>query len=71
MLVIDIIREKATETVRPFNDNLQVKATSIEAVRTEFYRRYVAEPAAKRQAFHRAINDRKFIGQRDGKCWLV
>ena len=71
MLVIDIIREKATETVRPFNDNLQVKAASIEAVRDEFYRRYVAEPAAKRQAFHRAINSRNSIGQRDGKCWLI
>ena len=70
-LTVDIIREMASEPVRPFSDNLQVKVANVEAVREEFCRRYVAEPAAKRQAWRRAINDRTFIGHRDGKCWLV
>lgn len=70
-LAIDIIREKAAEMIRPFNDNLQVKAASVEIVRDEFFRRRVGEPAAKRQAWHRAMNDRNVIGQRDGKCWVT
>jgi hypothetical protein len=26
---------------------------------------------ARCKAWRRAINDRKFIGQRHGKCWLI
>ncbi len=70
-LTVDIINEVAHATLRPFNDNLTVRAANIETVREEFYRRYVAEPDAKRQAWHRAINDRTFVGHRDGKCWLT
>jgi hypothetical protein len=70
-LAIDIIREFAHESVRPWNDGPQVQAANVEAVRIEFDRRYVGEPATKRQAWRRAMNDRQFIAQRDGKCWLV
>jgi hypothetical protein len=69
-LAIDII-QFAHETIRPWNDNLQVQAANVEAVRIEFDRRYVGEPAAKRQAWRRAMNDRQFIAHRDGKCWPV
>jgi AAA domain len=70
-LAIDIIRELAHETIRPWNDGPQVQAADVEAVRKEFDRRYVGKPAAKRQAWKRAMNDRQFIGQRDGKCWII
>jgi hypothetical protein len=70
-LAIDIIGEMAVETIRPFNDNLQVKAAKVDAVRDEFNRRWVGEPTAQRQAWRRVINNRDHIAQRDGKCWLI
>jgi hypothetical protein len=70
-LLIDIIREFAVETIRPWND-LQVEAASVEAVRLEFYRRWTNESAdAKKHAFNRAINTPRVIGVRDGKCWII
>ncbi len=70
-LIVDIIRDTAAETVQPFDDNLVVRAANTDQVRVEFFRRYVAEPDAQRQAFYRAINTRSIIAQRDGKCWIV
>src|SRR5262249_29958433 len=70
-LVMKIITDFATEKARPFADGPEVPCANTEAVRIEFHKRWVGEPDAKRQAWGRAINSHRNIGQRDGKCWII
>jgi hypothetical protein len=70
-VLVDIIAEFAVDTIRPWPDSPSMKVADIETVRAEFYRRWTGDMDAKKHAYNRAVNNRNFIGQRDGKCWLL